>query len=120
MELERTFDENVYSNVDDGSVFPLFVRYSEKNVDFNNKNNSTSFEDMVAQIKGVHECCFIHRRQKNRDGKLLDELAIKIDEISDYLATGVVGCAIGRDFYHNTTSFDEITKRAKKAVSLIK
>ena len=53
MELERTFDENVYSNVDDGSVFPLFVRYSEKNVDFNNKNNSTSFEDMVAQIKGV-------------------------------------------------------------------
>ena len=46
--------------------------------------------------------------------------AIKIDEISDYLATGVVGCAIGRDFYHNTTSFDEITKRAKKAVSLIK
>lgn len=51
MELERTFDENVYSNVDDGSVFPLFVRYSEKNVDFNNKNNSTSFEDMVAQIK---------------------------------------------------------------------
>ena len=46
MELERTFDENVYSNVDDGSVFPLFVRYSEKNVDFNNKNNSTSFEDM--------------------------------------------------------------------------
>ena len=33
MELERTFDENVYSNVDDGSVFPLFVRYSEKNVD---------------------------------------------------------------------------------------
>lgn len=82
MELERTFDENVYSNVDDGSVFPLFVRYSEKNVDFNNKNNSTSFEDMVAQIKGVHECCFIHRRQKNRDGKLLDELAIKIDEIN--------------------------------------
>ena len=49
----------------------------KKNVDFNNKNNSTSFEDMVAQIKGVHECCFIHRRQKNRDGKLLDELAIK-------------------------------------------
>ena len=82
MELERTFDDNVYSNVDDGSVFPLFVRYSEKNVDFNNKNNSTSFEDMVAQIKGVHECCFIHRRQKNRDGKLLDELAVKIDEIN--------------------------------------
>ena len=26
MELERTFDDNVYSNVDDGSVFPLFVR----------------------------------------------------------------------------------------------
>ena len=25
MELERTFDENVYSNVDDGSVFPLFA-----------------------------------------------------------------------------------------------
>ena len=66
MELERTFDENVYSNVDDGSVFPLFVRYSEKNVDFNNKNNSTSFEDMVAQIKGVHELSLIHISEPTR------------------------------------------------------
>lgn len=46
--------------------------------------------------------------------------AIKIDEIPDYLSTGVVGCAIGRDFYHNMSSYDEITKRAKKAISLIK
>lgn len=82
MDIERTFDENVYTNVDDGSVFPLFVRYSEKCIDFNNKNNATSFEDMVAQIKGIHECCFIHRRQKTKDGKLLDELAVKIDEIN--------------------------------------
>ena len=43
MELERTFDENIYSNVDDGSVFPLFVRYSEKNVDFNNQEQLNEF-----------------------------------------------------------------------------
>lgn len=46
--------------------------------------------------------------------------AIKIDEICQYLSTGVTGCAIGRDFYDNTSSFKEITKRAEKAVSLIK
>ena len=66
MDIERTFDDNVYTNVDDDSVFPLFVRYSEKCVNFNNKNNAANFEDMVAQIKGVHECCFIHRRQKKK------------------------------------------------------
>lgn len=82
MELERTFSENVYSNIDDDSIFPLFVRYSEKNVEFNNKNNTTSFDNIVAQIKGVHECYFIHREQQTRDGRLLDELAIKIDEIN--------------------------------------
>ncbi|UKI41587.1 MAG: hypothetical protein L6V95_00495 [Candidatus Melainabacteria bacterium] len=33
---------------------------------------------------------------------------------------GVVGCAIGRDFYQDTSSYNEITNRAKKAISLIK
>lgn len=46
--------------------------------------------------------------------------AVKIDEICEYLSTGVVGCAIGRDFYQNASSFKEITKRAEKAVDLIK
>lgn len=82
MELERTFSDPIYRNVDDGSVFPLFVRYSDKNVDFNNRNNSLPFEEIISQIKGIHECYFIHRRQKNREGKLLDELAVKIDEIN--------------------------------------
>ena len=50
----------------------------------------------------------------------LSKTISKIDEIPDYLSTGVVGCAIGRDFYHNMSSYDEITKRAKKAISLIK
>lgn len=44
---------------------------------------------MVAQIKGVHECCFIHRHQKTKDGKLLDELAVKIDEINFSLTAKV-------------------------------
>lgn len=89
MDIERTFDDNVYTNVDDDSVFPLFVRYSEKCVNFNNKNNAANFDDMVAQIKGVHECCFIHRHQKTKDGKLLDELAVKIDEINFSLTAKV-------------------------------
>lgn len=89
MDIERTFDDNVYTNVDDDSVFPLFVRYSEKCVNFNNKNNAANFDDMVAQIKGVHECCFIHRHQKTKEGKLLDELAVKIDEINFSLTAKV-------------------------------
>ena len=44
--------------------------------------------------------------------------AIKVDEIPDYLSTGVVGCAIGRDFYQDTSSYNEITNRAKKAILL--
>ena len=31
MEIERTSTDNIYTNVDEGSVFPLFVRYSDKN-----------------------------------------------------------------------------------------
>lgn len=82
MELERTLSDPIYRNVDDGSVFPLFVRYSEKSVSFNNNNNAKSFDEMVAQIKGVHDCYFIHRRQKNREGKLIDELSVKIDDVA--------------------------------------
>ena len=82
MELERTFDESIYSNIENDSVFPLFVRYSEKSVAYNNKNNTTNFHEMVAHIKGVHECCFIHRREKNKNDKLLDKLAVKIDNIN--------------------------------------
>lgn len=44
--------------------------------------------------------------------------AIKVDEIPDYLSTGVVGCAIGRDFYQDTSLYNEITNRAKKAILL--
>ncbi len=82
MEFERNFDDNVYSNVDDGSVFPLFIRYSEKTIDFNNKINGANFEDMIAQIKGIHDCYFIHRRQKAKDGKLFEELAVKVDNLN--------------------------------------
>ena len=82
MEFERNFDDNVYSNVDDGSVFPLFIRYSEKTIDFNNKINGANFEDMIAQIKGIHDCYFIHRRQKAKDGKLFEELAVKVDDLN--------------------------------------
>lgn len=82
MEFERNFDVNVYSNVDDGYVFPLFIRYSEKTIDFNNKINGADFEDMIAQIKGIHDCYFIHRRQKAKDGKLFEELAVKVDNLN--------------------------------------
>ena len=86
MEIERSFEGNVYSNVDDGSIFPLFVRYSDKNIEYNNQNNTKNFEEMIAQMAGIHECCFIHRRKKNREGCPLDEFAIKIDE-SNYSLT---------------------------------
>ena len=79
-ELElRQETSSIYSNIENSENIPLFVRYSEKDKD-KNKENAISFEDAMAQLSGIHECTFIHRRQKGKD-RIYEELAIKFDDI---------------------------------------
>lgn len=79
-ELELRQDTlSIYSNIDNSENTPLFVRYSEKDKD-SNKENTISFEDAMAQLSGIHECTFIHRRQKGKN-RIYEELAIKFDDI---------------------------------------
>lgn len=73
--------EKIYSTFDDGEIIPLFVRYTNDDANFHDKDAAISFSDIIAQISGVHECCFIHRRQKGR-AKVYEELAIKFDNLS--------------------------------------
>ena len=80
-ELEiRQFGANIYNNMGDGEVLPLFVRYAGTDAEFHNKEANVSFEEIIAQLSGVHTCYFIHRKQKGRN-KVYDELAIKFDEL---------------------------------------
>lgn len=76
----RQSDTNIYSNVEDGEVLPLFVRYTSDDAKFHDKDATVSFEDTIAQLSGIHTCYFIHRRQKGRN-KVYEELAIKFDEL---------------------------------------
>ena len=76
----RQSDTNIYSNVEDGEVLPLFVRYTSDDAKFHDKDATVSFEDTIAQLSGIHMCYFIHRRQKGRN-KVYEELAIKFDEL---------------------------------------
>lgn len=76
----RQSDTNIYSNVEDGEVLPLFVRYTSDDAKFHDKDATISFEDTIAQLSGIHTCYFIHRRQKGRN-KVYEELAIKFDEL---------------------------------------
>lgn len=79
-ELElRQETSSIYSNIENSENIPLFVRYSEKDKD-KNKENAISFEDAMAQLSGIHECTFIHRRQKGKN-RIYEELAIKFDDI---------------------------------------
>ena len=77
-ELERVQENNLYSDVGE-HVFPLFVRYSARNVEFHNKDSKITFEDLIQKMSGVHMCSFVHRRQKGKT-ETYDELAVKIDE----------------------------------------
>lgn len=79
-ELEiRQMGANIYNNMGDGEVLPLFIRYSNKDTDFH-KEAIVSFEDIIAQLSGIHTCYFIHRKQKSKT-KVYDELAIKFDDL---------------------------------------
>ena len=61
----RQPESNIYSNVEDSEVLPLFVRYTSDDAKFHDKDATVSFEDTVAQ-SGTHTCYLIHRRQKGR------------------------------------------------------
>lgn len=79
-ELElRQETSSIYNNIENSENIPLFVRYSEKDKD-SNKENAISFEDAMAQLSGIHECTFIHRRQKGKN-RIYEELAVKFDDI---------------------------------------
>ena len=76
----RQLESNIYSNVEDSEALPLFVRYTNDDAKFHDKDATVSFEDTVAQLSGTHTCYLIHRRQKRRN-KVYEELAIKFDEL---------------------------------------
>lgn len=76
----RQGTSNIYSNVEDNEVLPLFVRFTSDDVKFHNKEATVQFEEIVAKLKGIHQCCFIHRRQKGRT-KTHEELAVKFDDL---------------------------------------
>lgn len=76
----RQLESNIYGNVEDSEVLPLFVRYTSDDAKFHDKDAQVSFEDTIAQLSGTHTCSFIHRRQKGRN-KVYEELAIKFDEL---------------------------------------
>lgn len=80
LDLRQTTSD-VYSNVEDSEVLPLFVRYTNDDAKFHDKDATTvSFEDMMAQTSGTHKCYFIHRRQKGRM-KVYEELAVKFEDL---------------------------------------
>ena len=78
----RKPEDGIYSNVEDNETLPLFIRYTSKNVDFHDKIASTTFNDIISILSGVHVCVFIHRQQKGRNGKVYDELSVKFDNES--------------------------------------
>lgn len=78
----RQQGSEIYGNVQEGDILPLFIRFSQKDVEYHEEvlKSSVPFNDIVAQVSGVHQCSFIHRKQKNKS-KTYDEVAIKIGEI---------------------------------------
>lgn len=76
----RQPEANIYSNVEDSEVLPLFIRYTVDDAKFHDKDATVSFGDTIAQLSGTHTCSFIHRRQKGRN-KVYEELAIKFDDL---------------------------------------
>lgn len=76
----RQSGTDIYSNVEDGEVLPLFVRYTSDDAKYHDNDAAVSFKDTIAQLSGIHTCFFIHRRQKRRN-KVYEELAIKFDEL---------------------------------------
>ena len=76
----RQPESNIYSNVEDNEVLPLFIRYTGEDVKFHDKDARVSFDDTIAQLSGTHTCSFIHRKHKSRN-KEHEQLAIKFDDL---------------------------------------
>ena len=76
----RQPEANIYSNVEDSEVLPLFIRYTGDDAKFHDKDATVSFNDTIAQLSGTHTCSFIHRKHKSRN-KEHEQLAIKFDDI---------------------------------------
>lgn len=77
----RSGSEEIYSTIDESFVFPLYIRYTSNNANFHNKTQAKSFEEFIAETSGVHDCFFIHRRQKGKQGKVYEEVSIKIGDL---------------------------------------
>lgn len=77
----RSGSEEIYSTIDENSVFPLYIRYTNDNANFHNKTQAKTFEEFIAEASGVHDCFFIHRRQKGKQGKVYEEVSIKIGDL---------------------------------------
>lgn len=76
----RQPEANIYSNVEDSEVLPLFIRYTGDDAKFHDKDATVSFNDTIAQLSGTHTCSFIHRKHKSRN-KEHEQLAIKFDDL---------------------------------------
>lgn len=75
----RPVDSGIYSTVEDNEALPLFVRYTNDDARFHDKNSSVSFAETISALVGVHICYIIHRQQKGKN-KVYEEVAIKFDE----------------------------------------
>lgn len=78
-EFERIENNTLYA--DSVEALPIIIRYRQNNVEWNDKQlASTSFEQLVEEYSGKHECYFIN---KGLDKKGKQLIQIKIVE-SDY------------------------------------
>lgn len=76
----RLPESKIYSNVEDSETLPLFVRYTNEDAKFHDKDATVPFAEAIAAVSGVHTCYLIHSRQKGKN-KVYEELAIKFDEL---------------------------------------
>lgn len=92
---------NIYSNVEDSEILPLFVRFTNDDRNVQDKNGSIPFENLVALLSGVNDCCFIHRRSKKRS-KTYDEVAVKFGNIPISMTAQLAQDGITLRFPHFT------------------
>ncbi len=77
----RQVSQDIYSSINENEVFPLYVRYTKENAAFHDKFNKVPFDELISDASGTHRCCFIHRKQKGKGGKIFEELSIKIGDL---------------------------------------
>lgn len=74
-EFERIESNALYA--DSVEALPIIIRYRQNNVEWNDKQlASTSFEQLVEEYSGKHECYFINKGLDNK-GKQLIQIMIK-------------------------------------------